>query len=310
MSRTGTGLAAGSLKLQIYNNFRGVDFTDEKVNESRSPDSLNMWKNYKILGKRVETRPGIVDLLYEDNTIFGLFFYTINNVEHMIIHKGVSLIDYNMSTKVETTIKATGMNPDRSVGFIFNNILYIKDGLNYLEYNGSVLKDVEGTIPNIAIHNMISGQTQMIQEANLLTDYVTEEYIPDGVQTDFYVSQKGIADVTIWDISGVTPVLITTGYTTDTTAGKITFTTAPSESSNGATIRIRYKKVSDGADMVKKCTLACLFDNRVFFSGNPDYPNMLIWCGLNDPRYIGVTSYATQGSDISQIKALIPGNNA
>lgn len=310
MSRTGTGLAAGSLKLQIYDNFRGVDFTDEKVNESRSPDALNMWKDYKTLGKRVETRPGIVNLLNENNTIFGLFFYTINNVEHLIIHKGVSLIDCNLSTGVETTIKATGMNPIRSVGFIFNNILYIKDGLNYLEYNGSILKDVEGTIPNIAIHNLISGQTQMIQEANLLTDYVTEEYIPDGEKTTFYLAQKNVADVTIWDISGVTPVLITTGYSTDLVNGEVTFDTAPEVATNGATIRIRYKKVSDGANMVKKCTLACLFDNRVFFSGNPDYPNMLIWCGLNDPRYIGITSYATQGSDISQIKALIPGNNA
>ena len=37
---------------------------------------------------------------------------------------------------------------------------------------------------------------------------------------------------------------------------------------------------------------------------------MLVWCGLNDPRYVGTSSYATQGTSVSQIKALVPGNNA
>lgn len=308
MSRTGTGLAAGALKLQIYNNFRGVDFTDDNVNESRSPDALNMWKNYKTLGKQIETRPGIVDLILgRTYTIFGLFFYTINNVDHIIIHEGVKLFDYNPLTEVFTTLKDSGMNLSKSVGFVFNNIFYIKDGLNYYEYNGLFFKEVEGTIPNIAIHNLTSGETKMIQEANLLTDYVTEEYLCDGEKTDYYTSQKGINNISVYDITNVTPVEILTGFTTDVVNGIITFETAPEQ---GKTYRIKYSKSSDGANIVKKCTLATLFDNRVFFSGNKDYPNMLIWCGLNDPRYIGVSSYATQGSDISQIKALIPGNNA
>lgn len=74
MSNTYTGLAAGSLTIQKYNNFRGVDFTDDKVSESRSPDALNMWKDYKNLGKRIETRPGIELQLTRSNTIYGLFF--------------------------------------------------------------------------------------------------------------------------------------------------------------------------------------------------------------------------------------------
>lgn len=310
MSRTGTGLAAGSLKLQIYNNFRGVDFTDDNVSESRSPDALNMWKNYKTLGKQIETRPGIVELLSRINTIFGLFFYTISGVDHLIIHEGAKLFEYNPSTGTMTTLKSSGMNPAKSVGFIFNNILFIKDGLNYLEYNGQTISNVTGTIPNIAIHNIVSGQTEMIQEPNLLTDYVREQYIPDGVEKVFYLAQKGVSNVSVWDISGVTPTIITSGYTTDLSAGKVTFTNPPALSQNGATIEIKYEKSSDGANMVKRCKLACMFDNRVFFAGNPDYPNMLIWCGLNDPRYIGATSYATQGGDISEIKALVPGNNA
>ena len=85
---------------------------------------------------------------------------------------------------------------------------------------------------------------------------------------------------------------------------------APEKKADSASIKIKYAKESDGADVIRKCKLVCRFDNRVFFSGNQDYPNMLAWSGLNDPRYIGVTSYATQGSGISQIKSMVPGNNA
>lgn len=309
-SNTYTGLSSGSLRIQKYNNFRGVDFTDSNVAETRSPDALNMWKDYKSLGKKVETRPGIVLAKELINTIYGLFFYTINNVDHWIIHAGTSLFDYNPNTDTTTTIKSTGMNPSKSVGFVYNNIFFIKDGLNYLEYNGTTVSDVVGTIPNIAIHNMNSGSTKQIQEANLLTDYVYEEYLPNGIDTEFTLSQKGVSNVTVWDISGTTETQITTGFTVDTTNGKVTFTTAPEKSAAKASIKIKYSKTSDGANTVKKCKLACIFDNRVFFSGNQDYPNMLIWCGLNDPRYIGITSYATQGASVSQIKALVPGNNA
>ena len=295
---------------KIYSNFRGVDFTDENVSETRSPDALNMWKNYKTLGKKIETRPDIELQLTMSNTIFGLFFYTISNVDHLIIHSGTSLFDYNPKTKVLTTIKATGMNPAKSVGFIYNNILFIKDGLNYLEYNGSICKDVEGTIPNVAIHNMNSNSTKMIQEANLITDYCYEEYLPDGTKTEFPLSQKEVSNVTVWDISGVNEVQITTGFTVDTTNGLVTFDTAPEKSADKASIKIKYSKTSDGRNIINKCKLACIFDNRVFFSGNQDYPNMLVWCGLNDPRYVGTSSYATQGTSVSQIKALVPGNNA
>ena len=295
---------------KIYSNFRGVDFTDENVSETRSPDALNMWKNYKTLGKKIETRPDIELQLTMSNTIFGLFFYTISNVDHLIIHSGTSLFDYNPKTKVLTTIKATGMNPAKSVGFIYNNILFIKDGLNYLEYNGSVCKDVEGTIHNVAIHNMNSNSTKMIQEANLITDYCYEEYLPDGTKTEFPLSQKEVSNVTVWDISGVNEVQITTGFTVDTTIGLVTFDKAPEKSADKASIKIKYSKTSDGRNIINKCKLACIFDNRVFFSGNQDYPNMLVWCGLNDPRYVGTSSYATQGTSVSQIKALVPGNNA
>ena len=310
MSYTYTGLAAGSLKRTTYGNFRGVDFTGGEVDNSRSPDALNMWKNYAHLGKLIETRPGISQEAELDGDVFGLFFYEVNNDKHLIVHAGVKLYDYNLRTKTSTQIKASGMKPARSVGFVFNNILYIKDGLKYYEYNGTTIKEVEGYIPNIAIHNMISGKTEMIQESNLLTDYVREQYIPDGTKTTFYLSQKEIDNgLEVWDISGVQPVQITTGFSVDAVNGEVEFTTAPAAATT-ATIEFKYSKASDGRATADKCKLACVFDNRIFMSGNENHPNLLIWSGLNNPRYIGNTSYSALGNDTAQVKALVPGNNA
>lgn len=310
MSSSYTGLAAGSLKRAVYSNFRGVDFTGGEVNESRSPDALNMWKNYSHLGKLIETRPGISQQDVFDGDVFGLFFYEVNRVKHLIVHSGVKLYDYNLETQTQTIIKASGMKPARSVGFVFNNILYIKDGLGYYQYDGVTLSEVVGYIPNIAIHNMISGKTEMVQEANLLTDWVKEQYIPDGTKTDFYLSQKEIDNgLEVWDISGVQPTQITTGFSVDAVNGVVTFTTAPSAATT-ATIEFKYKKTSDGRETADKCKLACVFDNRVFMSGNENHPNLLIWTGLNNPTYIANTSYTALGNDIANVKTLVPGNNA
>ena len=75
-------ISSGNLVTRNYTNFRGVDFSNRKdeVSLYRSPDALNVWKNYKSSnGRCIETRPDLELIGTYDNTIFGLFFYTINN---------------------------------------------------------------------------------------------------------------------------------------------------------------------------------------------------------------------------------------
>ena len=62
----------GSLITRTYADFSGVDFTDKEVSLNRSPDSVNMWKDYSKLGKCIETRPGMNLLSTFDNTIYAL----------------------------------------------------------------------------------------------------------------------------------------------------------------------------------------------------------------------------------------------
>ena len=310
MANTYTGLAAGSLKIQKYNNFRGVDFTDNNVNESRSPNALNMWKDYKRLGKRIETRPGIENIIEEDNTIFGLFFYKVSNKDHIIYHVGTRLIDYNVETDTKTTIKALGMNPARSTFFIYNNILFIKDGINYLEYNGVTLSNVVGTIPLTSIARKPAGGGTQYQDVNLLSNYRKNTFWADGTSTDYYLDATAINAVSLVKVNGVT-MTETTDYIVDLTNGKVSFTTSPSAAYDDDNVEITYRKdISGNSNKILKCNLSCNFDNRIFFSGNQDYPNAIFWCAYNDPRYVGDLNYSLEGTDTALVKALVPGNNA
>lgn len=309
MASTYTGLAAGSLKLQRYNNFRGVDFTDNNTSESRSPDALNMWKDYKTLGKKVETRPGVELKDTFSNSVFGQFFYTINNKDYLIMHVGTSLIRYDLDTKEKMTLKAIGMNPKNSTFFVYNNILFIKDGINYLEYDGQTLSDVVGTIPLTTIAKKPSGEGTQYQDVNLLSNYRKNSFWGDGTSTDYYVDSENITSVVKVVVNGVTKTQ-GTDYSVDLLNGKVTFNVAPESTIDEDNVEITYEKVISGnANKIKKCTLSCIFDNRVFFSGNQDYPNTLFWCAYNDPRYVTDMNYSLEGTDVSKIRALIPGNN-
>lgn len=301
---------SGDLITRIYNNFRGVDFTDKNVVLQRSPDALNMWKNYRKLGKSIQTRPTMELFKQMDNSVYGLFFYTINTVEHMIIHCAVSLYDYNMSTEEIKTIKSKGMNPRRSESFIFNNIFYIKDGINYLEYDGETCKEVEGYIPTTTNSRAPLGGGTMLEDYNMLTGYRKNSFCADGENKEYHLDSREIeAGKTKAWINGVE----TTDFTVDTTNGIVTFNEIPEKplTDGQDNVVIQFcKTISGDREKILKCNLLCVFDNRVFFGGNQDYPNTIFHTSLNNPRYVSSTDYYNEGLDMSPVRSMVVGNNA
>lgn len=312
---------SGSLITRNYTGFIGVDFSNRKdeVAINRSPDALNVWKNYKsTYGRCIETRPDIELIDSFDNTIYGVFFYTINTVEHMIVHSGTSLYDIDLSDNTRKLIKSEGMKPVRSQAFVSNNIFFIKDGLNYLEYNGETLKNVEGTIPTTFISMRPSGGGTPYQDHNMLSASEINSFVADGEATDYKLNDKEITSVDkVW----VNDVLktIDSDYTVDLTLGKVTFKTAPEkpDTTGQDNVKIQYTKNSQSkADRIKKCSLLTVFDDRIFFSGNVDYPNYIFHSefngitGIADPRYVSDTDYYSEGIDMSAVKSMVAGNNA
>ena len=301
----------GTLITRNYTNFRGVDFSNREVSLTRSPDSLNMWKDYKTnIGKCIETRPDIELVATYDNTIFGLFFYKVGNTEMQIVHSGTKL--YKVVNGTSTEIYS-GMNPKKSQSFIYSNIFYIKDGINYLKYDGNTITNVVGYIPTTSIGRKPTGGGSIYEDVNMLSPYRKNGFVGDGESTVYYLDAKNIDNespqVTVNGIN-LTPL---TEFTYDITAGTITFATAPSEpyTDGQDNVIIKYKKTASGhADRIKKCTILEVFDNRVFFSGNQDYPNTIWHSSLNDPSYCSDLDYYNEGLDLSPVKSMVAGNNA
>lgn len=301
-----SGVPSGNLVTRKVDNFAGVDFSNSDTNLSRSPDSLNMWKNYKNNSAGVETRPDMELVETYDNTIFGLFFYDVGNVTHKIVHCGTKLYD----DKKEIF---TGMNPARSQAFIFNNIFYIKDGINYLEYDGAEIKEVEGTIPVTSIGNA-DGSGTTYQDVNLLTGLRKNLRIGDGKTTVFKLDAENIDSnyVVTAVIDGITYTQ-GLGLSVNVVKGEVTFDVAPpAPTTDGQhNVEILFRKTVPGyRDRINKCTLLTVFDNRIFFSGNQDYPNAVFHSSLEDPRYVSDLDYYNEGTDLSPVKAMVPGNNA
>lgn len=312
---------SGTLITRNYSNFKGVDFTNRKdeVSLNRSPDSLNMWKNYKSNnGRCIETRPEIALVKTYDNTIFGLFFYEYNNKVHRITHVGDKLYDDDnliYLTSVEdnmSSIADTFMAKQKSSYFVYDKKLYIKDGTQYLVYDGTTCEEVKGFIPTTTIARGPAGGGTIYQDVNMLTGIRKNSFVSDGESVDYILDSETFDSdypVKVW-IDGKE---ITTGFTAYPEQGKITFNTAPEKplTTGQDNVIIQFRKTIAGyRDRIDKCTMLEVFDNRIFFSGNPDYPHVLFHSSLEDPTYCSDLDYYEEGTSDSKVKALVSGNNA
>lgn len=104
-------------------------------------------------------------------------------------------------------------------------------------------------------------------------------------------------------------VLTSKEYIVSLTAGTVEFAISPAAYGGGGgvdNVIIQFSKAVDGyTDRIEKCKIAEFYgygnDNRLFFSGNPDQPNVDWQSGLDDPTYFPDTGYTKIGSDTSAI---------
>ncbi len=300
-------MGSGDLIQRIYSSFRGVDFRGEEVNFSRSPDALNMWKDYTQLDS-IRTRPEMELLESFDTPVYGVFFYTVGQRRIMLVHSGVKLY------KIEDGVREQlydGLKPARSQSFVYNMIWYFKDGLHYLQYDGETIGEVAGFIPTTSIGRRPAGGGTVYQDVNMLTGYRINTFLGDGESVEYKLDAIHI-DTDFVPIVTVDGELVE-DFTWNSVDGKITFAEAPpaplTDGQDNVSIRFR-RTVSDYRERIDKCTLLQVFDNRVFFSGNADYPNVVWHCSLNDPTYCSDLDYYNEGMDLAPVKSLIAGNNA
>ena len=373
---------------RIYSNFRGCDFRGLEVNLLRSPDSLNVWKDYRET-ESIRTRPETKLRYPFSASVYGVFWYK----GEILVHSGSKL--YKIVGD-EITELYTGLNENLSNSFIYDDVWYFKDGKHYLKYDGEEIGEVVGYIPTTTIARKPMGGGTKYEDVNMLSEYRKNSFLADGASFSYFLDVMNIdkgengetfVEVTILnkmtiyaversyaeddtkhehpiytktdevlsdDVldeptdeteSGDTETKIeivgdtVTGetvycydedkfccvgykdtvvpedeYTVDHKEGKIVFKNrAPDEplTAGQDNVFIKFKKaVPKYYDTVMKCTTLQVFDNRVFFSGNPDKPNMFWNSSLDDPSYVSDLDYYKEGMDSAAIKGMVAGNNA
>lgn len=295
----------GSRIERVYQSFRGADFRGEEINLVRSPDCLNVWKDYKETDS-IRTRPGMELVSGFDAPVYGIHFFG----GEMLVHSGTEL---HRITDDGRELLYSGMNAAHSRGFLYEGIWYIQDGANYLKYDGKEVSGVVGYIPTTTIARKPSGGGTVYQDVNMLSDLRKNSFLADGTSKEYILDTMSID-------SDYTPVVTVGGekmdsalYHVDYVTGRITFVYAPAAplTDGQDNVIIQFKKtIPDHRKTIEECTLTQVFDNRVFFSGNKNKPNMLWHCSIDDPTYVSDLDYYREGMDTAAIHGIVAGNNA
>ncbi len=294
--------STGDKVSRMYYNFRGVDFRGEEVNLVRSPDSLNVWKNYKK-PMAIETRPGMALHTAFEDTVYAIYFYR----GELLVHSGNAL--YSVAGGVKTSVYDS-LRAARSNGFVYDDIFYIIDGEHYLKYDGESVSEIEGFVPTTYVSRTPYGVGTRLQGVNMLNPKRINTFSADGLSTEYYVDSRNIDESEI--VVKVNDEVVI-DYTVDYEAGKITFQKAPSKplTAGQDNVSIQFSKTIPAyREAILKCTMLQTFDNRVFFTGNPERPNWLWHCSLNDPEYISDLDYYQEGMDEARITGIASGNNS
>lgn len=292
-------------RVRVYSNLAGIDLSSlpALVSPSRSPDALNVWKDYaSTAGKAIETRPGYRLIVTTNADINGVHIFK----NQKYVHYGTNFALWNENSLVNIS---TNLNNATSTSFEFDGYLYILDGSNYWRFNGTTIEAIDGTnayIPTTRIGaDPNGGKGTVFQGVNLLSPYRKNTFVGDGTSKVYYLDSVGFVSATA-KVNGVN-----TSVSLDSVNGTVTFSTAPPIPANDgeSNVEITYKMGSSQSSIITNCTIAELFDQRVFVSGNSNKNGYMYHSELNDPTYFAEDNYYHDGNDDCPIIGLCVGNN-
>ena len=246
--------------------------------------------------------------------------YTVSSM-HYIYHVGDAFYLRASNSNVLNKIYS-GANEHLSRSWQLNNRLYILDGKQIYSYQvgdiqAKVVSQEDGYIPLVTIGKAPEGGGTPYQALNMLQPGFYEQFTvteETKTATAFHLSFKDLDDTKtkVWVLDeNANWVQKTEGvhYTVNRGAGVINFSTAPGKSPLTGEDNVKvlaYRTVEGYADRVCKCTTGILFGvggaaDRLFLSGNPEYPNWDFYSEQYDPTYFPDTGYAALGSVSSSI---------
>jgi len=260
--------------------------------------------------------------------ISGRSSYDISN-KYYIYHAGKKLY-LRASNSVNIVPIYNDANEHISKSWQLNDKIFILDGKNIYSYavgdeTVDVLSAGKGYKPLVTISKSPAGGGTPYEALNMLQPGFYEQFVvtsADASTTAFHLSFNGLDDTKtqVWllDSNGNwVEKYEGTHYSVNRATGVINFNSPPGVSPVTGQDNVKilaYRTVAGYADRVAKCTIGTLFGvggaaDRLFLSGNPDYPNWDFYSDQYNPTYFPDTGYSTLGSSASAIVGYAIVNN-
>ncbi len=293
-----------------YVRFKGIDLSADPalIDPGRSPDAPNLISDS---GGYPEKRLGWRSLCRFEKRINGIHRGVLTSGEYILVHSGDGLYSYCEGNAV---LLCDGLNDDRSFSFVARGRMWILTGREYLVFDGERVTPVADIAyaPTTVLSSPPEGGGYPFEAVNLLTPRRKNSFLSDGTATKYVLDCDGIDLVESVKVNGEE----VEGYTVDLEEGSITFADPPEapEVTGQDNLTVTFSKTVEGySEVISRCRFAAAygFDStegeRVFFSGNPDKPNVDWHCEahdpdyLSDPAYVPDTSFAYIGADSNPI---------
>ncbi len=294
-----------------YSGLGGVDLSSDsrEIKSSRASNCINMYRCYSDgTSSFLQTRPGFEHLEDFGGRVYGVHFLEEKESLTALVHSGNGLYlwpDFPAGEASKTSLWP--MNTCKSVSFQYKNSLFILDGESYIEFKNGQIKGVEGFIPTTRIAAAPQGKGEAYQSVNLLSPYRKNTFRGDGESTLYRLDATDIASVEEVYVNGEAAE----DYSVSCADGTVEFVLPPSAPLLGDdNVVIVFKKEIEGyRERISGCRLALVFDNRIFFSGNENYPSVIFHSELDNPAYIADINYYEDGQSGENIRALAVKDN-
>lgn len=326
--------------IYVINRFLGCDFTSSSsaVDANHSSNCVNM---IRYMPGKIRKRMGYGSIAKGDGTVYAIWKWDNDNyIAHVgttMYHIGRDSnneFDFSPISTGEDTSYSQILK-DRNNGSVIvgaekysfirsgdEAIIFGHDRLWFYNSNNGVYNllyspnEYDLYVPTVTISKTPDAGGESYEAFNLLSGrfcesfYVSSDYATTKVFEMSINTLDSIDHVEVMDNNGnFIPKTINTDYTVNLSEGKITFRTAPGASPVEGEDNIHIIATKNSIAKISRianCRFAIAYGvggnyDRVFISGNPEYPNYDWYSAMNDLTYFPDKNFSVLGSDASPI---------
>ena len=283
---------SGSVSDKIYplKAFLGLNENPDGDTKLRIGEA-SVCRNWKVTRDgNLQRRPGLktVATLEEGYAIRGLWTgYVAGTLKMLAAVNGKLYEVYDGGTASFTNTLIGLLDTTYRVHmFGFSSKVYIMNGVEYYEWDGTTFGAVEGYVPlvsnGIGPDGTEEAGGELLEGVNKLSQKRRAWISPDGNGTVFTLPEKGMSSIDYVKLTSDDSA-VSSGWTPDTTNGTVTFDTAPAKGTNTYEIGWTMPAITSQRSQVTAMRFSEIYsgaaDNRVFLYG--DGSNELFYSGMD-----------------------------